>query len=108
MNAFALAGQFVAGEGTVTFVVQTQCVARADQRHGPHPGTTSFENARHGVIDLHAGRDVVDAQGNHVGQCLGRPWAAIRHFVGGDHVVGDVTVGGGQFDDFVHDLLGIA
>jgi hypothetical protein len=70
------------------------------------PGAATFKNARHGVVDLHAGAHVINAQRDHVGQGLGWPWTAVGYFVGGHHMVGDVAVGGGQFDHFGHHLRG--
>ncbi|MNQ48540.1 hypothetical protein D3C85_624190 [compost metagenome] len=95
--------QLVGGQRLVLFVGQTQSVAGARQRDCPHTGAAAFEDAGPGVVDLDASGDVADAQGNHVSQSLGGVWAAIGHFVGRYHVVGDVAIVARQFHHFFHD-----
>ncbi|MCY1440263.1 hypothetical protein D9M71_565300 [compost metagenome] len=106
-NTRALFSQRLQRQGFVFVIGQAQGVTRTGQGHRPHTGAATFEDTWPGVVNLHAGRDVVDTQGDDVSQRLCGMRTAIRYFVGSYHMICDVAVLTGQIDHFLHDHCGI-
>ena len=104
VNPGAFSGQGHSVQCGVLLVGQAQRVAGTHQCHRPHARAAAFKNARHRVVNFDAGAHIIDAQGNDVGQCLSRPRTTVGDVIGGDHMVGNVTIGGCQRHNLGHDL----